>query len=830
MQRSLLLLSPSAFPAGNEPPAQLPLICGSFTGGLICFYLFPWLRIIPAISCMAVLSLYIFRSRSSIGPASNNQRTEEKRLATFCLLFFFAGIIYAAARSEPPSALVVEEGLTDLYGKVVSVPDIRRDRIRFVIDTGELGLVRVSTPRNADVIPGDRIRAKGRIKKIRGFMNPGVPGNTERLHRAGIYYRMWSPNVEILHRGDLPFSSLFAFRNSFADRIEEDFSPHAASLLKAMILGLSDVEEDIREDFSRAGTAHILSVSGTHLSLLAAMVFLLLKTAIRLFPAGFYLRISQRFTATQLAMLFSIPMLFFYIFISGVRTPAVRALIMILCVFAALLLDRKKHWPSALSLAAMVILLWQPHALFEISFQLTFAAVIAIMLLAVPFLSDPSGKPGEESNRGRLSPGMLPGYLKGVFFVSLAAAAGTAPLTAFYFHNVSIVSPFANLIAMPFAGLALIPLGLVHCLLWLLFGASPLAPLIEVLSGAFLSMVHLFAQIPHGAYAARTPPLWWLLVFYPLLLAPVRLKVRAVMLAALVAVTAWASAADRGFELALIDVGQGEAIFVRLPDGKNMMVDTGGLRYYDVGSRIVAPFLYGRGVRGLDLVILSHAHPDHVGGLRGVSRAMSVKEVWWNGQAADNMARLKQEMTETSFLEASAGRSITGEGYSLEIIHPDRPFGGVASSRRALSRNNRSLVAKLNVHGNRFLLTGDIEVEGEEYLVRHLGRGLKAEVLKVAHHGGKSSATLEFLDAVRPDIAIISSGRDNRFRHPYETTLERLVQSGVGIYRTDIHGAVIMDEIEGELRVRTLADFRPRPWKNWLDEWQNLRLIMGLKS
>ncbi len=351
--------------------APLPLALAAFLSGIVSFYLFPYLRIIPSV--LSGIILFFFLSKS--GPSTYRFF----RVFGAVSIVFLAGFLYADFRQphHPPST--PPEGVITLEGKVISVPDIRRDRVRFLISTPDFGRVRVTTEKGSPIRYGDLVKLDGKLKEPRGFLNPGLTNYGDRLRRQGIFYRVWSRDVLVTEEGRSLWGAFFALRSDFANQIEEKFTPDAASFLKAVILGYSDIEPDLRDAFNRSGTAHILAVSGTHLTLLSASLFLVFRLLILRLPPSLYLRLSQHVTATGLALLLSLPPLFFYTLISGARIPTIRSLIMILSFITASLLGRSRHWPSALALAAFAVLLWQPAAVFDISFQLTFVAVLSIL-------------------------------------------------------------------------------------------------------------------------------------------------------------------------------------------------------------------------------------------------------------------------------------------------------------------------------------------------------------------------------------------------------------------------------------------------------------------
>jgi len=843
--------------------APLPLALTAFLGGIISFLLFRYLRIIPGLASGVILFFFLRNWFSSWFDTESAPSTYLffQTLGAVSIVFL-AGFLYAYLRQPLPPPSTPPEEMITLEGKVVSVPDMRRDRVRFLINTSDFGQVRVTTEKDSPVRYGDVVKLEGKLKEPRGFLNPGMTNYGDRLRRQGIFYRVWSRDVLVIKEGKSLWGAFFALRSALANQMEEDFTSDVASFLKAVILGYSDIDKDLRNSFNRSGTAHILAVSGTHLTLLSASLFLIFRLLILRLPAPLYLRLSQHVTATGLALLLSLPPLFFYTLISGARIPTIRSLIMILSFITAALLGRSKHWPSALALAAFAVLLWQPAAVFDISFQLTFVAVLSILLLSKWFImreeDSETDQMGQDSEPGKIEQQSLKEkrfryfsnsfsrhcsrYFKALIVVSIAAAIGTAPLVASYFHRVSLISPISNLLIMPLTGFLVVPLGLFHTLLMLFFGGSFLASVLQPLVSFFLAIVRFFGAIPYASTPVGAPLLWQIGLFYLALFLPFSPKYRAFALVVVVAFVSFAGTIGNGFELALLDVGEGESLYLRLPDQKNILIDTGGLRFYDIGSSVVAPFLLGQGVRNIDTVILTHSDFDHSGGLRSIADSLSIGEVWWNGYSSkkksNKIEKLAEDLAGIPFHVVKRGDYLEGNGYRIEVLHPDESFSakskgtgkGKRKHKRYQSSNNNSLVLKLILNSRNFLLTGDIEKVAEDYLVNNEGTGLKSLLLKVPHHGGKSSATRDFLALVAPEIAIISAGKNNRFRHPHIETLKRLATTGARIYRTDRDGAVVIDKKDGRFRIRTYEDFRMKPWSVWQDEWRNFAVLLGFSS
>jgi competence protein ComEC len=263
----------------------------------------------------------------------------------------------------------------------------------------------------------------------------------------------------------------------------------------------------------------------------------------------------------------------------------------------------------------------------------------------------------------------------------------------------------------------------------------------------------------------------------------------------------------KDLSVTFLDVGQGDSAVIEFPDGKNMVIDTGKT------GRETASFLQYRGWKTLDVLALSHVHPDHTGGLESILKKFQVREICDNGRIVfpDNL----------SIHPLKRGDVIEGQGYRIYALHPYPEFYTMERGDY-VSENNDSLVLKIEGNNLSFLFAGDIEEEAEENIL-HLGNWVKSTIIKVPHHGGKTSAWGPFFKTASPDIAVISAGRDNSFGHPHQEMLDIL--QGTRVYRTDIDGAVKISESGKGIDIKTYGQFQLKEAKSWSDEMKNFSLL-----
>jgi competence protein ComEC len=472
---------------------------------------------------------------------------------------------------------------------------------------------------------------------------------------------------------------------------------------------------------------------------------------------------------------------------------------------------------NTLALSALALLLWQPLFLWDVGFQLTFVATWAI-LVAV----------------GRVPLGRLPAAWRwgaASFVLSVAAFLGTAPVLASTFHRISPVSILANLPIVPLSGL-LTGAGMLFALLATVIPQSLglFVALIGFLIDLLVNLADWFARLPLASVQVFPPSPAMTVCYYVALCALIfgagrrwaRWCALSVALALLVLIGG-RLVADRWNErlrVTVIDVGQGDAVLLELPGGRTILIDGGGLfdDRFDIGEQVVVPFLLSRWIARLDLVVLSHPHPDHLNGLAAVFRHFPVGAVWDGGQRVAGPSYLwfeevlRHKRIPHKILRAGYRTSEFGP-IEIAVLHPPTTLLRGSPRGHSSDVNSNSLVLLLRYRDVRILLPGDIEQEAERRLLERR-TDLSAQVLKVPHHGGRTSSSLPFLERVRPTIAVVSAGYRNRFRHPHQEALERYRAMGIELYRTDRHGAVTVTTDGRTIDVAPMQQSRlpvPRP-------------------
>jgi competence protein ComEC len=567
-------------------------------------------------------------------------------------------------------------------------------------------------------------------------------------------------------------------------------------VLKALLVGdRSEISPKMRDAFGRIGTAHLLAISGLHIGIVASLAFFcfrfILSRSERVLLAGW---------ATKGAALLSLFPVLFYGFLAGMSSATKRAVIMVAVYLLALLFERERDTINTLAVAALLILIVSPTALFAISFQLSFAAVFAILYMIEHVDLVGELRQGQTTLIKRLALFSL---------VSAAAILGTVPITLYYFNQISLIGLLTNCFMVPLIGFLVVPLGLLAVLflpasptlaLWAMKGAT------VILQGS-LYLAISFSRWPFAAIRAFTPSFVEIGAYYALAwtLLHFRRTVRAklVLIGLTLVVVAdmgyWVSQryGRRELRMTVMDVGQGSSALIELPGGECVLADGGGFygNRFDVGARVVGPFLWKKKITNVDILVLSHPDPDHLNGLLFIARHFHVREVWMNLEAADT-----QPYRDFLDIISEKGIRVVGpqgllrarviNGVRFEVLYPPVDFLKRKVKEAWRTPNNNSLVLKVTFRNVSFLLPGDIEAEAERELARHACPTLKSDLVLAPHHGSKSSSTPEFLECVKPEVAVVSSGWKNRFGFPHPKILKRYRALGCQVFRTDHQGAI----------------------------------------
>ena len=642
----------------------------------------------------------------------------------------------------------------------------------------------------AEIAPGDVITVRGEAEKPSERRNPGCFDYSVYLETIGIRTIVTAAEVVKDENEGAPSLAgmLYDLREDFIDRLEARAGVETAAMTAGVLFGQTDdIDEDTLEEFRMNGTAHILSVSGLHIGIIYGVISWL-----------------WRWKKGRLYFALTIAFFVCYMIMASFSAPVVRAVIMVGLHLLARLLRKRYDLESAVYLAALILLAYNPLTLFNTGFQMSFMAMISLALV-MPVVRR---------------------FYSGVLLSGLSVQLGLLPYTAYMFNYVSLGSVAVNIPIIFISGL-LVPLGLAS--MGVLYVSEALfGVMAELLGGLCVMMTELNSVTTvEGVtvFTVTSPDIRLLLMYYLLIfvfaaeegrLLIIRHKracgVAVAAVAAMMSL-AFGSAADSGFDKAnavFVDVGQGDCVHIKTEDGKNYMIDGGGSMNYSVGEKTLKPYLLKNGVRRLDGIFVTHLHADHYKGAAELCReGMAERLFLYEG----NIVREDEVLGETG-LDGSrltylyAGQRVElSEDVSVEVLWPEKRSAAEYETVIAdeEDENSASLVFKVTVAGAEIMMTGDIDEECQEALAEEYGDRLGSDILKAPHHGSKYSYSSEFMECVDAGYAVFQVGKNN-FGHPDKGVVENYSGEGIIIYRNDEDGAVGFEISEdGVESVRTVT-------------------------
>lgn len=647
---------------------------------------------------------------------------------------------------------------------------------------------------------GERWQLTARLKRPHGYANPGgydvEAWLLENNLRATGSVRGDEPNRRLAVNAGRAIDHINQLRDHLRERMQRALAGQRyGGVLIALAIGdqraISEADWAL---FNATAVSHLLSISGAHVTLFATWVAWLVFAVWCRSPG-----LLARLPAQQAAALAAALVALAYAVLAGFEVPAQRTCYMLLTAAAALMLRRRLSLWLILTWALVVVLLIDPWAGLAVGFWFSFMAVAFLIYVT-------TGRVGEQP------------WWRTLVMTQAAVTLGLAPISIALFHQVSLVGPIANAVAIPLITLVVVPL----TLLWLIVPIDALLTVAHQLIVWLTQGLQWLTTLPSPVWAQHAPPLWTValaLLGTLILLAPRGWPHRwvGVLWCLPLFVITPQRPAEGEFSLAVLDIGQGTAAVVRTAN-HTLVYDTGPrwTDTTDTGSRLIAPYLRATGSARIDGLVVSHLDIDHSGGAKSLLNAVPVDWMLtsvFSGSDIVNTAGRRGVNT----LACATGQTWQWDGVRFDVLHPDLH----SYQEPGLKTNDRSCVIKVSSRNFSALLTADVEALSEAAIIDRYAANpetLRSDVLLMPHHGSLTSSTTSFIDAVAPKLAVINAGYRNRFGHPRDAVLARYAARNIPVLRTDWHGAITLSSRDGVGAIEKTRELRQRYWVDRPDQ------------
>lgn len=628
---------------------------------------------------------------------------------------------------------------------------------------------------------GDSLYIEGEFKQPEEARNYKGYNYKQYLKTKKIIGTVELEKVKILKSSNGSF--IHNIQKYIRDTINGTLTDEEGNLLLAILLGDKDkLSEDIQESFKTSNLSHMLAVSGAHVSYIILGLTYVLQNSI---------------IGKKNGKIVCIIFLLVFMAITNFTPSVTRACIMAILTLFSSIIYRKSDVYTNISVAALITLIFNPYSLLDLGFQLSYGGTIGIII----FIKRIQEK---KSNSKVIN------YIKQMALVSIYANIIIIPIMMYHFNTVSFTFIISNIMASPILGIIVIT-GFLFIIASIT--VKPLTRLIAIFIKPILSILIKISQIcsklPFSNILVVTPYMFNVISYYAIILYCIKskknnkCKIIICLLIVLILINFIIYIFPQKLRIFFIDVGQGDSTLIITPDKKTVLIDGGGSDSFDVGEKVLLPYLLDRRILKIDYVLISHFDTDHCGGILTIMEKVKVKNIIISEQAehSENYERFKKLMIHKKIrlIEVKKGDKIKIGRYSeFKILFP---------TSRLLSENplnNNSIVAQFNYNNFKMLFTGDIEKLAEQQILKAEKAEIRADILKVAHHGSKTSSIPEFIKAVKPKIALIGVGKNNTFGHPNQQTIKNLENIKCRIYRTDLQGEIIIKiDQKGRMNVKS---------------------------
>lgn len=783
-----------------------------------------------------IITLYYLLKRKNLLNKFNNKINNNFAITSFIVILLF-GYIYMSIVNTKHTNIQKEVELLEkrenviVYGEMSS--NIKQgqyknsfyiDVFKIELDNKEINLkknnikliVYIDNSNKYNIMQGDYIKVAGNFSTISSYNNFEMFNYKEYMSRKNIYGNVYSSNIELVKKkNNKIIYTRFKIINYIKSKIKNNINTENNGLLTGILIGdKEDIPDEKIEEFKNSNLSHILAVSGTHVSILITLLTIVLDKVIKSY---------------KIKNIIIIGVLIFFLFIIGNTPSVLRAVIMTCLVIVSKLLYRKSNNINNLFISAFIILLLNPYYLLDLGFELSFLATLGIILFVrefekiIPYIIIKTRKSENKKIFYKISK-----YIISTLIVSISANLLIIPIVLYNTNNISFNFIISNIIISPLIFI----LEMLGIIFLIVPNISILNYLIEIVLYLISSTAKYCSKIEIFSFLLTTPNIIQICIYYILIyfvyivlkdrnlrvkiklytekiaisITKNKYKIICILIASsiIIFIISKIYILNSKLEIHFLDVSQGDSTLIITKTRKSILIDGGGNENYDIGKNILKPYLLKRKINVLDYIIISHMDFDHCGGILTLMEEIKVKNVIIGKQFQESknyekfINIVQNKKVKVFIVEAGQRINIENDLY-FDILWPD--------SKNIINENilnNNSLVCKLSYKNFSILFTGDIEEVAEKEIIQKYGSKsniLNSLVLKVAHHGSKTSTIKDFLMKVNPKIALIGVGKNNKFGHPSDITLESLYLINTQIYRTDKDGEILIKTDGNEIEI-----------------------------